>query len=158
MAETNRIVRIDDRQEKQEIARAVLEALPEWFEVEASREKYIADCANWIFLAAKENDETAGFLCLKETGKDTVELAVMGVLKKCHRKGIGRALFEQAKAIATEAGYSFLQVKTVRMGMYEDYDITNRFYLSCGFREFEVIPELWGEDNPCQIYVMSLAQ
>ena len=158
MAETNRIVRIDDRQEKQEIARAVLEALPEWFEVEASREKYIADCADWIFLAAKVNDETAGFLCLKETGKDTVELAVMGVLKKCHRKGIGRALFERAKAIATEAGYSFLQVKTVRMGMYEDYDITNRFYLSCGFREFEVIPELWGEDNPCQIYVMSLAQ
>ena len=158
MAETNRIVRIDDRQEKQEIARAVLEALPEWFEVEASREKYIADCADWIFLAAKEDDETAGFLCLKETGKDTVELAVMGVLKKCHRKGIGRALFERAKAIATEAGYSFLQVKTVRMGMYEDYDITNRFYLSCGFREFDVIPELWGEDNPCQIYVMSLAQ
>ena len=158
MAETNRIVRIDDRQEKQEIARAVLEALPEWFEVEASREKYIADCADWIFLAAKVNDETAGFLCLKETGKDTVELAVMGVLKKCHRKGIGRALFERAKAIATEAGYSFLQVKTVRMGMYEDYDITNRFYLSCGFKEFEVIPELWGEDNPCQIYVMSLAQ
>ena len=158
MAETNRIVRIDDRQEKQEIARAVLEALPEWFEVEASRDKYIADCADWIFLAAKENDETAGFLCLKETGKDTVELAVMGVLKKCHRKGIGRALFERAKAIATEAGYSFLQVKTVRMGMYEDYDITNRFYLSCGFKEFEVIPELWGEDNPCQIYVMSLEQ
>ena len=158
MAETSRIVRISDRQEKQEIARAVLEALPEWFEVEASREKYIADCAGWIFLAAKENDETAGFLCLKETGKDTVELAVMGVLKKCHRKGIGRALFERAKAIATEAGYSFLQVKTVRMGMYEDYDITNRFYLSCGFKEFEVIPELWGEDNPCQIYVMSLTK
>ena len=160
MAETRgiRIVRIDDRQEKQQIARTVLEALPEWFEVEASREKYIADCADWIFLAAKENDETAGFLCLKETGKDTVELAVMGVLKKCHRKGIGRALFERAKAIATEAGYSFLQVKTVRMGMYEDYDITNRFYLSCGFKEFEVIPELWGEDNPCQIYVMSLEQ
>ena len=158
MAETSRIVRINDRQEKQMIARTVLEALPEWFEVETSREKYIADCAGWIFLAAKENDETAGFLCLKETGKDTVELAVMGVLKKCHRKGIGRALFECAKAIATEAGYSFLQVKTVRMGMYEDYDITNRFYLSCGFKEFEVIPELWGEDNPCQIYVMSLAK
>ena len=158
MAETRgiRIVRIDDRQEKQQIARAVLEALPEWFEVEASREKYIADCAGWIFLAAKENDEAAGFLCLKETGKDTVELAVMGVLKKHHRNGIGRALFEKAKAIATEGGYSFLQVKTVRMGMYDDYDITNRFYLSCGFKEFEVIPELWGEENPCQIYVMAL--
>ena len=151
------IVRITDPEEKRRIARAVLEALPEWFEVEASRERYIAESAEWIFLAAKENDEYVGFLCLRETGKDTVELAVMGVLKKCHRKGIGRALFAQARRIATEAGYSFMQVKTVRMGMYEDYDATNRFYLSCGFRELEVIPEIWGEENPCQIYVMSLA-
>ena len=27
-----------------------------------------------------------------------------------------------------------------------------------GFEEFEVIEELWGEDNPCQIYVMSLTK
>ena len=106
MAETRgiRIVRIDDRQEKQQIARAVLEALPEWFEVEASREKYIADCAGWIFLAAKENDEAAGFLCLKETGKETAELHVMGVLQEYHRKGIGRALFEKAKEAAVRMG------------------------------------------------------
>ena len=50
----------------------------------------------------------------------------------------------------------FLQVKTVKMGVYADYDITNRFYLSLGFKEFEVIEELWDKDNPCQIYVMSL--
>ena len=35
-----------------------------------------------------------------------------------------------------------MQVKTVRMGMYEDYDRTNLFYKSCGFREFEVFPLL----------------
>ena len=28
---------------------------------------------------------------------------------------------------------------------------------ACGFRELEVINEIWGDDNPCQIYVMSLA-
>ena len=94
---------------------------------------------------------------MPETGKQTVELAVMGVLKEYHRKGIGKALFEEAKRTAITKGYSFMQVKTVRMGVYEDYDITNRFYLSLGFKEFEVIPEIWGEDNPCQIYVMSLA-
>lgn len=81
---------------------------------------------------------------------------IMGVLKEYHRKGIGRALFEEARKNALQEGYSFLQVKTVKMGVYEDYDITNRFYLSLGFEEFEVIEELWGEDNPCQIYVMSL--
>ena len=49
-----------------------------------------------------------------------------------------------------------MQVKTVKMGMYEDYDRTNLFYISCGFKELEVFPDLWDEANPCQIYVMSL--
>ena len=150
------IEQITDADSKKAIARKILEALRGWFEVDESREKYIAESADRIFLAAREGDEYVGFLCLKETGKDTVELAVMGVLKEYHRRGLGRELFEAAKEIAVEKGYSFMQVKTVQMGVYEDYDITNRFYQSCGFREFEVIKELWGEENPCQIYVMSL--
>ncbi len=150
------IVKVSDPSEKQRIARTILEALTDWFEVKESREKYIAESAGQLFIAAKEEDKYVGFLCLKETGRETVELAVMGVLKEFHRKGIGKALFEAARAAAKEAGYSFMQVKTVRMGMYEDYDRTNLFYISCGFKEFEVIPELWGEENPCQIYVMAL--
>ena len=150
------IEQITDIKEKQCIARTILEDLTEWFEVKESREQYISDCAEWIFLAAKDEGETVGFLCLKETGKATVELAVMGVMKKCHRSGAGRALVDEAKSIAREKGYSFFQVKTVKMGMYEDYDRTNMFYLACGFKEFEVIPQIWDEANPCQIYVMSL--
>ncbi len=150
------ITEISDKKEKQAIARQILEALTEWFEVEESREEYIKTSADRLMLAAKEGDQYAGFLCLKETGKDTIELAVMGVLKEYHRHGIGRALVEKAKEIAAAQGYSFFQVKTVKLGMYEDYDKTNYFYLSCGFKEFEVIPAVWGEDNPCQIYVMSL--
>ena len=152
------IKQIEDPSIKQKIARKVLEALHDWIEVDESREKYISDCAGWIFLAAEEDGEYVGFLCLKQTGKETVELAVMGVLKEYHRHGLGRQLFEEAKRIAKEKGYLFLQVKTVEMGVYEDYDITNRFYLSCGFKEFEVIKEIWGDDNPCQIYVMSLTE
>lgn len=97
-----------------------------------------------------------GVLCLEETGKDTLELYVMGVLKEFHRRGIGTALFTAAKAFAVSKGYSFLQVKTVQMGRYREYDDTNRFYLSLGFKEFEVFPTLWDEWNPCQIYVMGL--
>ena len=150
------VERIEDPEMKRAIARKVLEALRDWFGIDESREKYIAESAGQIFVAAKEGGEYVGFLCLKETGRETVELAVMGVLREYHRSGIGRQLFQAAKAIAREAGYLFMQVKTVKMGVYEDYDITNRFYLACGFREFEVIPELWGEENPCQIYVMYL--
>ncbi len=150
------IEQIDDKKLKQQIARQILEALPEWFEVAETREKYISECANWIFFAAKESDKYAGFLCLKETGKETIELAVMGVLKDFHRKGIGKALFEAARRTAKEKGYSFMQVKTVQLDIYPDYDKTNLFYLACGFKQFEVIKEIWGEENPCQIYVMAL--
>lgn len=65
-------------------------------------------------------------------------------------------MFREAKEIACKSGYSFLQVKTVQMGRYADYDNTNRFYISLGFKEFEVFPTLWDEQNPCQIYVMAL--
>ncbi len=150
------IEQIYDRALKKTVAREILEALHDWFEVDESREKYIADCADWSFFAAKEKGKYVGFLCLKETGRETVELAVMGVRKEEHRKGLGKELFKAAEKAAREKGYLFLQVKTVKMGVYEDYDITNRFYRSLGFKEFEVIEELWGEDNPCQIYVMSL--
>ncbi len=147
---------IENPESKKAIARKVLEALRDWFGIDESREQYIAESANEIFVAAREGNEYVGFLCLKETGRETVELAVMGVLREHHRSGIGKSLFEAAKAIALDKGYLFMQVKTVKMGVYEDYDITNRFYQSCGFREFEVIPGLWDEANPCQIYVMYL--
>ena len=146
---------VKDAETKKKIARTILEALPEWFEVESSREQYIAESPDRIMVASWDGDEPTGFLNLKETGKGTVEIAVMGVRKEYHRHGLGRQLFEKAKEIAKEQGYSFIQVKTVKMGMYEDYDRTNRFYLGLGFKEFEVFPELWDEANPCQIYVMT---
>lgn len=150
------IKEITDMNEKRTIARAILEALPDWFGIPEAREQYIADSASQLCFAAFSGDKPMGFLCLKETGKDTVELAVMGVLPECHRQGIGSRLFAAAKARAGALGYAFLQVKTVQMGRYAEYDRTNRFYRSLGFKEFEVFPELWDPWNPCQIYVMAL--
>ena len=150
------ITKITNNSEKQTITRFILESLPDWFGIPEAREEYIAGSKDNIFFCAHEDNQPVGFLYIKETGKDTAELAVMGVLKEYHRHGIGRALFEQAKNASKEAGYSFLQVKTVQMGKYEDYDSTNKFYLSLGFKEFEVFPTLWDEWNPCQVYVMSL--
>lgn len=140
--------------EKTALAREILEALPEWFGIPEAREEYIQNSAEELFFAAFDGEKSVGFLALKRTGEATAELAVMGVRKEYHRQGIGRALFEAAKARAKELGYAFLQVKTVQMGRWPEYDATNRFYLSLGFREFEVFPTLWDEWNPCQIYVM----
>ena len=147
---------IEDADERRKISRQILEALPEWFEVKESREQYIRESAEQPFWASMNGDENQGFLCLKETGKATMELAVMGVRKEYHRKGVGRKLFAAAKDYAARKGYEFIQVKTVRFGVYPDYDITNAFYQSLGFKELEVFPKYWDEANPCQIYVMSL--
>lgn len=158
MCEKMVIREITDAKEKQDIARFILESLTDWFGISESRESYIWESADRFFAAAFDKEQPIGFICLKETGKDTAEISVMGVLKEYHRKGAGTALFKKAKEIAVNSGYSFLQVKTVQMGKYEDYDRTNRFYLTLGFKEFEVFPMLWDEHNPCQVYVMSLKQ
>ena len=150
------VKQITDDLEKAKITRYVLEALPEWFEVEESRESYIKDSKGRSFFAAFSGDEVIGFLYLKPTSPHTVELAVMGVLKTSHHQGAGRALFEAAAESARKDGYSFMQVKTVEEGVYEDYDITNAFYKAVGFKELEVFPEHWDEANPCQVYIMSL--
>lgn len=150
------ILQITDNQQKQQIARQVLEALPEWFGIEQAREEYISDSTGQMLFASIHDEQPVGFLCLKPTGRDTVELAVMGVRKEYHRQGIGRALVKSACQMAKKQGFSFMQVKTVQMGHYPEYDATNRFYQSLGFKEFEVFPILWDEWNPCQIYVMFL--
>ena len=85
-----------------------------------SREGYIKDCDDKLFFAAFDQDKVTGFLCLKESGKDTVEIAIIGVLKEYHKKGVGRLLFEKAKEAAVNVDYSFMKVKTVTMGMYKD--------------------------------------
>lgn len=150
------IQRIDNNVSKASIARAILEALPDWFGIPEATEEYIADSKDRPFFCAFDGENPVGFLYLKETGRHTVELAVMGVRQEYHRQGVGSMLFAQAKQEAVRLGYSFIQVKTVQMGRYAIYDDTNRFYLSLGFKELEVFPTLWDACNPCQIYIMAI--
>ncbi|MBP0969177.1 MAG: GNAT family N-acetyltransferase [Oscillospiraceae bacterium] len=147
---------VTDPSEKRKTARAILESLTEWFGITEAREDYIEGSASCPFFSAYDGCEPVGFICLRETGRDTAEIYVMGVLPDHHRNGAGRLLFEAARDAARDHGYSFLQVKTVRMGCYPCYDDTNRFYLAMGFKEFQVFPDLWDENNPCQVYVMAL--
>ena len=147
---------ISEPDRREAAARQVLEALPDWFGIEESREAYIRESRAQPFWADLEDGAARGFLALKETSPYTAELAVMGVLPEYHRQGVGRALFAAFRQYAKSRGYEFLQVKTVRDGYYPDYDGTNAFYRSMGFRELECFPTLWDEANPCQIYVMAV--
>lgn len=150
------IIRLYDSKTKKAVARGILEALPEWFGIAEAREEYIAQSAAEPFWCAYDGDKPIGFLYIHQTGDATLELYAMGVLKEYHRLGAGKALFAAAYEYARANGYCFIQVKTVQMGKYADYDKTNLFYKSLEFREFELFPTLWDERNPCQIYVMAV--
>ena len=92
---------------------------------------------------------------IKRAYKKTIA-ALEGVLPRYHRQGVGRTLFQALCAEARRRGYEFLQVKTVQEGCYPEYDRTNAFYRSLGFRELECFPNLWDAWNPCQVLVMAL--
>lgn len=147
---------IEAPEQRAAIARQVLENLPDWFGIQESREAYIRESRTQPFWADIADGAARGFLTLKETSPHTAELAVMGVLPQYHRQGIGRALFDAFRQYARTAGYTFLQVKTVREGCYASYDRTNAFYKSLGFQELECFPTLWDQENPCQIYIMTV--
>ena len=149
---------IIDKKEKENIAREVLNDLPEWFGLSESTENYIKESQEKPFLASFFNDELVGFVVLGASSPDCVEIFVMGVKKKFHHHGAGRELNNAYENLAKSLGYTYTQVKTVQSGHYDDYDITNKFYKAVGYKELEVFPELWDENNPCQIYVKYLGE
>lgn len=150
------VEKIEDEQQRYDICFEILHELPDWFANEGPILDYSMGCREMPVWADMVDGKARGFIALKETSPYAAELCVMGVRPEYHRSGIGRKLFEALYAYAKEQGYEFLQVKTVREGMYEDYDRTNAFYRSVGFKELECLPDHWDEANPCQIFVMAL--
>lgn len=147
---------IKNKEQKKLISSTILADLPNWFGLPDSTAKYIECSMALPFWAYIENNTAKGFIVLKETSPDTAEIYVMGVLQAIHNHGIGRKLFKTLYSYAREHGYSFLQVKTVQEGRYNEYDRTIQFYKKLGFKELECFPTLWDEWNPCQIYVMAV--
>ena len=149
-------IEILDPEQKEQIARAILLHLPEWFGVPQSTESYIVGSREKPFWAETLDGKAIGFISLKETSPDTAEIYVMGVMPTHHRKGTGRSLFEKFESYAKEHGYSFIQVKTVKKGYWDSYDKTNEFYTAMGFKELECFPDYWDKANPCQIYIKAI--
>lgn len=147
---------IKDKQHKYQIATEVLADLPEWFGLPESTTEYIECSQDMPFCADVENGHIRGFIALKETSPHTIELYVMGVIKSFHRYKIGENLFRTCYDYAKKMGYSYIQVKTVKEGCYQEYDKTIAFYKALGFKEFECFPTLWDEWNPCQVYAMHI--
>ena len=147
------IKEIVDIDEKEKISREILNDLPEWFGMPESTEEYITDSQDKPFIACFMDNEAVGFVVLNATSEDCADIFVMGIKKNYHRMGIGTKLNDAYEKLAKKLGYTYTQVKTVQTGHYKEYDITNNFYKSVGYKELEVFPTLWDEWNPCQVYI-----
>lgn len=148
--------RIEDIDQKEKISTEILADLSEWFGLPDSTAEYIHESKKMSFFAYYKENQYVGFLVGKETSDKTIEIYVMGVLKKFHRNQIGKKLFRSFVSYAKNSGYEYLQVKTVEEGYYKEYDETRLFYEKMGFRKLECFPTLWDEWNPCLIMIQSI--
>ena len=90
------IIRVENPAEKAEISAHILHALPDWFGLPDSTQKYIDDSRNMPFFAAVREGQAVGFAALKETSPCAGEIYVMGVLPEYHRSGTGRQQAHEA--------------------------------------------------------------
>jgi ribosomal protein S18 acetylase RimI-like enzyme len=147
---------IEDSNSKEEITRLILNELPDWFGIPEAIDEYATNNRKYPLWTYLDNQKPVAFISLKATSQHTAEIYVIGVNSNYMGKGIGTSLFEVFKSYALNHGFSFIQVKTVKEGVYPHYDKTNHFYRTLGFKELEAFPELWDEKNICQIYILAL--
>ena len=150
------LVQID--RDKARICRSVLEELPAWFGIDEARERYIAEAEEQMMLACLVDGQEIGMLTLKIHGRWNMEITVMGVLPEFHRQGAGRQLVRRAAQTARDHGCRMLTVKTIsERNADPNYRQTRAFYQAVGFELFEEFPTLWGEANPCALFVLPIA-
>ena len=135
----------------------ILRSLPGWFGIEEAIVQYAAEIDGLPTLLARDGDQLAGFLSVKQHNPYSAEVYVMAVRMEMHRKGIGRALVSQAEEWLSGQGVEYLQVKTLGPSHSDPgYAETRAFYLAVGFRPLEEFGQIWDERNPCLVMVKRL--
>jgi ribosomal protein S18 acetylase RimI-like enzyme len=142
---------------KAELCREVLDDLPEWFGLADAKAAYVAASARLPMLVGRIDGDAVAFVSLKPHTDSAIELYVLGVKRKFHRRKIGSALVGAAEHFARERGQRFLTVKTLAPVMPDPhYAGTRRFYEAMGFLPIEVFPTLWDAANPCLLMLKPL--
>lgn len=146
---------VGDANQKMAVVAQVLKDLPEWFGIPESTQAYIEGAKDLRVWAAYQESNVVGFISLSYSSEDCAEIDCLGVKKLFQGQGIGRELVATLEREAVKQ-VDYLQVKTVAEGSNKDYDRTNVFYRSLGFKKLEIFPQLLDSQNPCQILIKKI--
>ena len=149
------IKEVKDEEQKMAVVAEVLKDLPEWFGMPESTQAYSEGAKDLQVWAAYQEGDLLGFVSLSYSSEDCAEIDCLGVKKAHQGRGIGSQLLATLESEACKK-VDYLQVKTVAEGSNKDYDRTNIFYRSLGFKKLEIFPQLWGPQNPCQILIKKI--
>lgn len=151
------IIKIEDRNEKSIIAEEVLENSEKFFQPIKTKYEYIEEVKNLDFFAAFEGEEVLGFISSKYSSFDCGEIHTFGVKKEYKEKEIDKLLYENLENYL-KTKVDFIQIKTIAEGISERDNRIISFYRSLGFKDLEVIPEIWGHRNPCLIMIKKISE
>ena len=149
------IEEVKNENQKKAVVAEVLKDLPEWFGIPESTQAYIEGATTLQVWAAYQESDLTGFVSLSYSSEECAEIDCLGVKKSYQGRKIGSQLLANLESEARKK-VDYLQVKTVAEGSNKDYDRTNVFYRSLGFKKLEIFPQLWGSQNPCQILIKKL--
>ena len=149
------IKEVKDEEQKMAVVAEVLKDLPEWFGIPESTQAYIEGAKDLQVWATYQEDDLLGFVSLSYSSEDCAEIDCLGVKKAHQGRGIGSQLLATLESEACKK-VDYLQVKTVAEGSNKNYDRTNVFYRSLGFKKLEIFPQLWDPKNPCQILIKKI--
>ena len=149
------IKEVKDEAQKMAVVAEVLKDLLEWFGIPESTQANIEGAKDLKVWAAFQESDLLGFVSLSYSSEDCAEIDCLGVKKAHQGRGIGSRLLVTLESEVSK-NVDFLQVKTVAEGSNKDYDRTNVFYRSLGFKKLEIFPQLWGPQNPCQILIKKI--
>ena len=149
------IKEVKGEDQKMAVVAEILRDLPEWFGIPESTQAYIEGAKDLRVWAAYQEGDLLGFVSLSYSSEDCAEIDCLGVKKAHQVRGIRSQLLATLESEACKK-VDYLQVKTVAEGSNKNYDRTNVFYRSLGFKKLEIFPSLWDPQNPCQILIKKI--
>ena len=79
---------------------SILAELPEWFGIPESNTAYAEAAERQPTWVAQESGEPLGVMVLTDPGFSALDVHLLAVRPRAHRQGVGKALIQQARAIA----------------------------------------------------------